>query len=420
MDLKEKEGLIERLRRLKGMGLRIDMTRGKPSEEQLDLSMGLLEGGLGRYRSIDGLDCRNYGCIEGVIEARELFGECYGLGLDEIIIGGGSSLNLMHDVVVMGLLKGLYLSDCGWVNLGGVKFLCPSPGYDRHFDICDQLGIEMIPVKMTGEGPDMEEVERLVGEDEMIKGIWCVPKYSNPTGEVYSGEVIRALAKMRSKAKDFYIFWDNAYVVHFLDFEEGYIEIENILTECKRFGNPDRVLIYGSTSKMTFPGGGVSILGGSALNIEYFKREMSKQRIGSDKINQLRQVDFFKDMNGIIEHMKKHAQIIKPRFDRVDGIFKEHFKGKSLGVYWTNPRGGYFMDLRIVGGRARKVVELARELGVIFSDVGQTFPYKEDGEHIRIAPTYPKLEELEKAIEALCLCIEITNSRDFKDGILTL
>ena len=401
----------QELKRFETQPLNIDMTRGKPCPEQLDLSVELLTC-LSQLPNT-GQDYRNYGLIAGIPEARRLFGDCYQLGFEEIIVANGSSLTLMHDTVVHGLLCGLATSSKPWTQVeGGIQFLCPSPGYDRHFDICEKFGIGMIPIKMTGEGPDMEVVEKLVFENESIKGIWCVPKYSNPTGETYSDSVIKALAGMKTKAKDFYILWDNAYAVHFLDPKKGVDSQPCILKACQAKGYADRVLIYGSTSKITFPGSGLSVLGGSQKNIEYFKTQMSKQSIGPNKVNQARHVAFFKNMDGILSHMKKHAQIIGPKFELVSHILKQYFP-KGAGCSWTRPGGGYFMDVITDPGYAKKVVAHCAELGVLLTQAGKTFPYGQDpkDQHIRLAPTYPTMEELDKATRVLALSIQAQRGR---------
>jgi hypothetical protein len=318
MDVTQLKMLKEKLQiqydDFKKQSLKLDMSRGKPNVDQLDLSMGIFEcAGIECYRTLDGIDCRNYGELDGIPEAKKLFAEILEVSPDEIIVGGNASLNMMYDMVAHAMTHGVAGSEVPWGKLPKVKFLCPSPGYDRHFAICEFFNIEMITIPMKADGPDMDMVEKLVGEDEYIKGIWCVPKYSNPGGVTYSDEVVDRFAKMNTKATDFRIFWDNAYVVHHL-YEEKQDSLKNILTACKQAGNPDRVFIFTSTSKITFPGAGVAVMAGSENNLKHTRKRLAKQNIGPDKLNQLRHVRFLKDLNNINLHMKKHAEIIRPKF----------------------------------------------------------------------------------------------------------
>lgn len=400
--------LRKRYEEFKARNLKLDMSRGKPSPEQLDLSLGLLDC-LGRddYKTESGVDCRNYGGVEGIPEARRLFAELLEVDPKEIIIGGNSSLAFMHDIIARAIIHGVPGGEQPW-GRQPVKFLCPSPGYDRHFAICEYFNIEMVTVEMSENGPDMEQVERLVAADDTIKGIWCVPKYSNPTGITYSDEIVDRLARMKTKAKDFRIFWDNAYAVHHLTDRPD--RLKNILPACKEAGNPDRVFIFSSTSKISFAGAGLAMVAGSENNINWLKRHMSIQTIGPDKLNQLRHVRFFRDIYGIEEHMKKHAAIIKPKFDLVLEILQTELEGKNIAS-WSKPNGGYFISLDTMKGCARKVVAMAAGAGVVLTNAGATFPYGKDPQdrNIRIAPTFPSLGELREAMKVLAVCIQLVS-----------
>ena len=394
----------------KSRGMKLDMSRGKPSPEQLDLSNEMLTHCLdGDHISESGIDCRNYGVLDGIYEAKRLFMKMIGVGRWEIIIGGNSSLQMMYDVLAKAMLLGVKGSEKPWCRCEKVKWLCPAPGYDRHFAICEAFGIEMITVPMLYDGPDMDMVERLVSSDPDIKGIWCVPRYANPTGVVYSDKVITRFANLKPAAKDFRIFWDDAYCVHSLDDEVP--SILNILDECKHAGNPDMVIIFASTSKISFPGGGVAIIGASEDNINFMKAQMAYQTIGYDKLNQLRHAKFFKTYEGILEHMKKHREIIKPKFEAVlDALDKEV---APLGIAeWSRPRGGYFVSFNGIGGTAKRIVELCKDTGVTLTAAGATFPYGIDPKdrNIRIAPTYPSLEELKAAMEIFCVAVKVATA----------
>jgi aspartate/methionine/tyrosine aminotransferase len=394
----------------KKQGLTLDMSRGKPNALQLDLSEGIFEyKGEDSIKSWDGIDCRNYGDLDGILETKKLFAEILEVSPDEIIIGGNASLNMMYDIVAQGMTHGVKEGEVPWGKLPKVKFLCPSPGYDRHFAICNHFGIEMITVPMNNDGPDMNLVEELLAEDEYIKGIWCVPKYSNPGGTTYSDEVVDRFAKMETKAKDFRIFWDNAYVVHHL-YEEKEDHLKNILTVCKEAGNPDRVFIFTSTSKITFPGAGVAAMAGSENSLNYIRKRLTIQNIGPDKLNQLRHVRFLKDLDNIKSHMKKHAAIIRPKFRIVLDALEKELGGKNI-AWWSEPKGGYFISLDTMNGCAKKVVNKALEAGVRLTKAGATFPYGKDpnDSNIRIAPTFPTLPELKKAIELVCICIQLVS-----------
>lgn len=390
--------------------LSLDMSRGKPSPEQLDLAMGMLDvlGSDDKLISEDGADLRNYGGLDGIPEAKKLFAEMLEVSPKEIIIGGNSSLVMMHDTVSRAMLHGVLGSEKPWGKLPAVKFLAPSPGYDRHFAICELFGIEMITVDMLPDGPDMDTIEKLVAQDDAIKGIWCVPKYSNPDGITYSDEVVDRFARMKTKANDFRIFWDNAYAVHHLTDKAD--PLKNIMTACKEAGNPDRVFIFGSTSKISFAGAGVAAMAASEANLQFIRKQLSIQTIGPDKINQLRHVRFFENMDKLKAHMAKHAAILKPKFDTVLQILEAELGDKQIAS-WNKPNGGYFISLNTMDGCAKEVVQLAKEAGVTLTNAGATFPYGKDprDRNIRIAPSYPSLGELKTAIEILCLCVQLAS-----------
>lgn len=399
-----KEELEQRFSLYKKQNLKLDMSRGKPCSEQLDLSNAVFEYN-GDFTTEEGFDCRNYGLPDGIPEMKKIFADILGVSSENVIIGNSSSLNMMYDTFVRAYLFGI--SGCEpWNRLEKVRFLCPSPGYDRHFAICEQFNMEMITIPMNEDGPDMDMVEELVWDDESIKGIWCVPMYSNPTGAVYSDDVVRRLAGMKTKAADFRIFWDNAYAVHHL-YEEN--KVLNILEECERAGNPDRVYLFTSTAKITFAGSGVAAMASSVENVRQIKEKMSIQTIGSNKINQLLHARFFKNYDGIKAHMEKHARILRPKFEMVSKILNDNLSGLGIAS-WTSPRGGYFISLDVHEGCAKKVVAKAKEAGVTLTPAGATFPYGRDPKdrNIRIAPTYPPLEELKSALEVLCICVELT------------
>ncbi len=403
---KEAEGSYEKF---KALGLSLDMSRGKPCTEQLNLSYDLL-GALqdNEFTCASGVDCRSYGMLDGIPEAKELFAPMIGVNTDEIIIFGNSSLNAMYWTMQVAYTHGV-LNEKPWSKYDSVKFLCPVPGYDRHFKMTEFFGIDMVNIPMTETGPDMDMVEKLVAEDETVKGIWCVPQYSNPEGISYSDETVRRFAALRPKAKDFRIFWDNAYCIHHLTDHPKYIL--NILDEAKKCGNENIVYIYGSTSKITFPGSGVAIMGGSKENIDSLKKILGISIISYDKLNQLRHVRFFRTYENMLEHMKKHAAILVPRFNAVINALEE-----GLGEYdiasWVNPEGGYFISFNSLPGCAKRIVQLCRDAGVIFTEAGATFPYGKDPQdrNIRIAPTYPPIDELEKAMELFIICVKIASA----------
>ncbi|MBT3305931.1 MAG: aminotransferase class I/II-fold pyridoxal phosphate-dependent enzyme [Alphaproteobacteria bacterium] len=396
---------------LRGRNLSIDMTRGKPSAEQLDLSNALL--GLvseDDCHGEDGTDYRNYGILDGIPEAKRLFAEYMEVSAEEIIVGENGSLPMMYDTLAAGVLFGMPGGDLPWKDQGVIKFLCPVPGYDRHFTICERLGIEMITVDLGIEGPDMDAVEAAVADDASVKGIWCVPKYSNPTGVTYSDEVVDRLAAMPVAADDFRVIWDNAYAAHHLG--GGPATVKNLLQACKDVGNPDRVLMFGSTSKMTMAGSGIAMMAASTTNI---KDALSKQfaaTIGPDKINQLRHVRFFGDMDGLRAHMDKQAAIIGPKFDAVDEILERRLAGKGIAT-WTKPEGGYFVSVDVLDGCAAEVIRLSLEAGVKLVPPGSTFPYGDDpgDRNIRLAPTMPMVDDIRSAMEIFCTCVELAAAR---------
>ena len=407
----ELESLKKEYRKAQGHELHLDMSRGKPCLEQLDLSMGLMEvlDSSSDLTCEDGTDCRNYGQLTGIEEARVLLGDMMENNPNDIIIYGNSSLNVMYDTVSRAYTHGI-MGNPPWCKLDKVKFLCPVPGYDRHFAITEYFGIEMIPVPMTSTGPDMAIVEKLVAEDEAIKGIWCVPKYSNPSGISYSDETVRRFARLKPAAKDFRIFWDNAYGMHHLyDDRQDYL-IE-ILAECKRAGNPDLVYKFASTSKITFPGSGIAALATSPNNMEDIKRQLRHQTIGHDKVNQLRHVRFFKDIHGMVEHMRKHADILRPKFEMVEDMLEQELGDKGIGT-WTKPLGGYFIGFESLPGCAKDIVARCKKAGVTMTPAGATWPYGKDPQDtsIRIAPTFPSLEELRSAAGLFCLCVKMVSA----------
>lgn len=402
--------LEQRFEQFKAMNLSLSMARGQPCTEQFDLSNDLWAkfDAAKDYQAESGLDCRNYpGGPYGLPEARAFFADVLGVRAEEIIVGDNASLQLMQNVLSWALIRGVSQDSIPWSKQESVKVLCPVPGYDRHFTVCESLGIEMIPVPMTEQGPDTEVVQRLVATDASIKAIWCVPRYSNPTGIVYSDEVIDALASMPTAAEDFRILADNAYAVHHLD--KNPPAMKNLLSACKGAGNPDRVLIFGSTSKVTFAGAGVCFFAASENNIEYFAKLFGTQSIGPNKINQLRHVRFLSSVEGGLEgHMQRHADIIRPKFEVVEEVLSAELGGSGLAT-WTKPRGGYFVSLDTQAGMATRVVEMAKEVGLTLTGAGAAFPYGKDpaDSNIRIAPTRPSLSEVRLAMEILAVCIKL-------------
>ncbi|MCS4504045.1 putative aminotransferase [wastewater metagenome] len=397
------EDTLTRYRAFRDQGLKLNMARGKPAPEQLDLSNDLLGlPGAGHYTAADGTDCRNYGGGQGLPEARALLGEIVGAPPENTVVADNASLAMMHDHIVYSLLKGNPDSAAPWCREPRVRFLCPVPGYDRHFAICAEYGIEMINVPMLEDGPDMDRVEALVAEDPSIKGIWCVPKYANPTGAVYSDEVVERMARMPTAAADFRIFWDNAYAVHHLTGER--VEIANLIEACGTAGNPDRALVFASTSKITFAGAGLGVFASSARNVEWYLARAGKRAIGPDKINQLRHLAKLPDIHALHRLMDGHRELIAPKFDAVHEAFARVF-GDYRVATWTRPRGGYFISLDTPQGCAARTVELAREAGVVMTPAGATYPHGRDPEdrNVRVAPTFPSLTEVKQAAEGIAV-----------------
>ena len=396
----------------KARGLKLNMARGKPCDAQLDLSMPMLDSldSASSALADDGTDCRNYGVLDGIPEAKRLLADMIDVPCENVIVCGNASLNIMFDTVSRAMTHGL-LGCTPWAKLPSVKFLCPAPGYDRHFKITEYFGIEMITVPMSEDGPDMDMIERLVAEDDAIKGIWCVPKYSNPQGYTYSDDTVRRMARLRPAAKDFRIFWDNAYAIHHLyrDRQDSLVEI---LSECQLSGNADMVFEFASTSKVTFSGAGISVVAASTANIAEMKKHMTVQTIGHDKMNQLRHVKFLKDMDGVNAHMMKHADIMRPKFETVLSILERELDGLDIGT-WTKPRGGYFISFDAMDGCAKEIVAMCKAAGVIMTDAGATFPYGKDphDSNIRIAPSFPTLSDLILATELFALCVRIVSIR---------
>ena len=407
--IKMKDELEAAFEAAKAKELKLDMSRGKPSVAQYDLGADLLDTitSSSSFTAENGLDCRNYGVLDGIPEAKKLMADIMGTDPSHVLVAGNSSLNLMYDSVSRSFTHGV-LGNTPWYKLDKVKFLCPVPGYDRHFAITEYFGIEMINVDMTPEGPDMDKVEELVSSDESIKGIWCVPKYSNPQGYSYSDDTVRRFARLKPAAKDFRIFWDNAYGIHHLyDNNQDYL-IE-ILEECKKAGNPDLVYKFASTSKITFPGSGIAALATSLNNLDDIKAQLTNQTIGHDKVNQLRHVRFFGDINGMKAHMRKHADIIRPKFEAVLEILDRDLTPCGIGD-WTKPNGGYFISFDAPEGCAKAIVDKAKKAGVTMTNAGATYPYKKDphDSNIRIAPTYPSLPDLRTAMDIFTVCVRLT------------
>ncbi|MDO5560878.1 MAG: aminotransferase class I/II-fold pyridoxal phosphate-dependent enzyme [Oscillospiraceae bacterium] len=392
----------------KSLNLKLDMSRGKPSPDQLDLSMPLINVLNGEELVTEnGADCRNYGILDGIPEAKKMFADLLGVAPQNIIVYGNSSLAAMYDTISRAVTHGI-LGNKPWSKYDKVKFLCPVPGYDRHFAICEYFGIEMINIPMNDEGPDMDLIEKLIAEDDSIKGIWCVPQYSNPTGISYSDEVVRRFAALRPKAADFRIFWDNAYCIHHLVDEPK--NILNIFDECNKNGTEDMVFEFASTSKITFSGAGVAVMAASENNVNSIKKQLGISTIGFDKINQLRHVKYFKNADGIREHMKKHKNIIAPKFEVVINELEKNIR--PLGIaQWHNAQGGYFISFNAMNGCAKKIVSLCSQAGVVLTNAGATYPYGNDPDdsNIRIAPTYPCVEELTKAMELFCICVKLAS-----------
>lgn len=405
-----KDALMEEYKTEEAKGLNLNMARGKPGFSQLDLSMPMLDvvNSDSDMKTVLGNDVRNYGDLDGIGECRRLMADMMSVEKDNVVVCGNSSLNIMYDTISRSMTHGVNGST-PWCKLDKVKFLCPVPGYDRHFKITEYFGIEMINIPLYDDGPDMDLVEKYVNNDEAVKGIWCVPKYSNPTGISYSDEVVRRFAGLKPAAEDFRIYWDNAYCIHHL-YDDVHDEILNILDECEKAGNPDMVYIFASTSKISFPGSGVSAIAASPKNIEFIMGQMTIQTIGHDKINQLRHARFFKDIDGLKAHMKIHAKLLRPKFEAVLNTLEEELTGLEIGS-WIKPRGGYFISFDAMPGCAKNIVAKCKSLGVILTGAGATFPYGKDPKdsNIRIAPTFPTPEEMEQAVKIFVLCVKLAS-----------
>ena len=405
-----KESLNNEYAEAKAKGLSLDMSRGKPSAKQLDVSLGILDtiNSSSVLKSEDGTDCRNYGVLDGIPEAKKLMADMMNTTPDHVIVYGNASLNIMYDQISRAYTHGI-LGNTPWCKLDKIKFLCPVPGYDRHFAITERFGIEMINIPMTESGPDMDMVEEYVNNDESVKGIWCVPKYSNPQGYTYSDETVRRMASLKPAAKDFRLFWDNAYIVHDI-YDDNRDELLDIISECEKAGNPDMVFEFSSTSKISFPGSGIAALASSEANLADIKKQLTIQTIGHDKLNQLRHVRYFKDINGIKEHMKKHAEYMRPKFEAVLEVLESELGGLGIGT-WTNPKGGYFISFDAMEGCAKEIVAKCKEAGVKLTGAGATFPYGLDPKdsNIRIAPSFPTPEELKQAADLFVLSVKLVS-----------
>jgi len=406
----EYEKNLQAYRALQAKGLKLDMSRGKPGYDQLELSMPMLDMVSSSHdmKTLDGSDVRNYGQLEGLPETRRLFASLLGVEPDAILVGGNSSLNMMFDAINFAEALGI-MGSVPWARLPKVKFLCPVPGYDRHFSICELFSIEMVPVPMGSDGPDMDMVEELVSSDETVKGIWCVPKYSNPTGITYSDDTVRRFAALRPAAADFRIYWDNAYCVH--DLTDTPDSLLNLFTECEKLGIEDMVYAFASTSKISFSGAGIAVMAASPRNMRDLKAKRSIQTIGPNKINQLMHARFFRDADAVMAHMAKHRALLAPKFSAVLDALDREIAPLGIGEY-TRPRGGYFLSFNTLPGCARRVGELCKKAGVTLTTVGATFPYGRDPEdrNIRIAPTFPPVSELEEAMEVFCAAVRLASS----------
>ena len=405
-----KESLNKEYAEAKAKGLALDMSRGKPSAKQLDVSLGLLDtiNSSSDLKALDGTDCRNYGVLDGIPEAKKMMADIMECNPENVIIGGNASLNLMYDAISRAYTHGI-MGETPWCKLDKVKWLCPVPGYDRHFGITEHFGIEMINIPLKEDGPDMDMIEELVSKDASIKGIWCVPKYENPTGLSYSDEVVRRFAALKPAAKDFRIFWDNAYAIHHL-YEDKQDYLIEILMECKKEGHPDMVYKFSSTSKISFPGSGIAAIAASDANLADIRKQMRIQTIGHDKLNQLRHARYFGNIHGMVQHMKKHADILRPKFDIVLKTLDKELSGLGIGS-WLAPRGGYFISFDSMDGCAKAIVAKAKEAGLIMTGAGATFPYGKDPKdsNIRIAPSYPTVEELKVATKIFVLSVKLVS-----------
>lgn len=392
----------------KGMGLNLNMARGKPGSAQLDLSNDMLTvlDSQTNYVGSEGMDIRNYGILQGITECRKLFGDMLGVDYSKVMVGGSSSLNMMFDAISCMMTKPIVEGCKPWYEVENRKFLCPVPGYDRHFGITQYYGFEMIPIPMTEDGPDMDMVEELVQSDPSVKGIWCVPKYSNPQGITYSDETVRRFAALKPAAKDFRIIWDNAYCIH--DITDTPDQLLNIYDECVKNGNEDLPLLFCSTSKITFPGAGVAAMAASENNMKVFLERYQYEIISYDKMNMLRHVKFFGDFNGMLEHMQKHKEVLKPKFEIVLDTLDRELVPAGIGK-WTKPNGGYFVSIDVYEGTAKRVVQLCKEAGVVLTGAGATYPLGKDPKdsNIRIAPTFPPNDELQTAMDVFCICVKL-------------
>ncbi len=411
-----KSDLEKKYEEMKAKNLKLDMSRGKPGVSQLDLTMGMMDALCSKsdLTASDGLDCRNYGGLDGIPEAKQLMAELMGTKPEHVIVFGNASLPVMYESVSRSYTHGV-LGNTPWCKLQNVKFLCPVPGYDRHFAITERFGIEMILIPMSENGPDMDLVEKYVKEDSSVKGIWCVPKYSNPTGTCYSDETVRRFANLKPAAADFRIYWDNAYAIHHL-YEDKEMEILDIISECEKAGNPDMVYEFASTSKISFSGSGIAAMAASLANLEDVKSQMAIQTIGHDKINQLRHVTFFKNLDGLKAHMKKHANEMRPKFEAVLEVLDKELTGTGIGT-WTRPLGGYFISFEAMEGCAKAIVEKCKDAGVTLTGAGATFPYGKDPKdsNIRIAPSFPTPDEMKQAAELFALCVKLVSVEKLLD-----
>ena len=405
-----REDLNREYEATKAKGLKLDMSRGKPAASQLDMQKDFLDviTSESNLYTEAGLDCRNYGLLDGIPEAKKLMADMLGVSAEQVIVCGNASLNIMYDTIARSMIFGV-MGSTPWCKLDKVKFLCPVPGYDRHFAITEQFGIEMINILMNEEGPDMDLVEKYVNEDPAVKGIWCVPKYSNPSGVTYSDTVVKRFAALKPAAEDFRIYWDNAYIIHDL-YEDKSDALLEILSECEKAGSPDMVFEFCSTSKVSFAGAGISAVAASVANLEFMKKTMTVQTIGYDKINQLRHVRYFKNIQGMKSHMMKHAEIMRPKFQAVLQVLEKELSGLQIGS-WTNPNGGYFISFDAMEGCAKAIVAKCKEAGAVLTGAGATYPYGKDPKdsNIRIAPTFPTQEELAMATDLFVLCVKLVS-----------
>lgn len=405
---KEYSSLVKQFEDVKSKGLNLNMARGKPGKEQLDLSLGLLDvvNSSSDFVGADGMDCRNYGILKGIEECRKLFGEMLGVDYNNVMVGGSSSLNMMFDTISCMMTKSVVDGCKPWYEVKNRKFLCPVPGYDRHFGITEYYGFEMIPVPMTSNGPDMDIVEKLVENDDSIKGIWCVPKYSNPQGITYSDDTVKRFATLKPAAKDFRIMWDNAYCIH--DISDTPDSLLNIYDECVKAGNEDMPILFCSTSKITFPGAGVAAMAASDANMNVFAERYNYEIISYDKLNMLRHVKYFKNYDGVLKHMQLHKKVLKPKFEIVLNTLDKELTPTGVGE-WTNPNGGYFVSVDVLSGTAKRVVSLCKEAGLILTGAGATYPLGKDPEdqNIRIAPSFPPNDELQTAMDVFCICTKL-------------